>query len=287
MKHFIQFCMAATLLFACANHTFAQAKSLSDSIIAPKKAKPAVEKKGILRLTERSIEGGINTSGWSIGYNTGEAHTYYKTDFWHFAFGEIKDAREILSSTKNAGGGGGSGGGQNPQARPFIYGKQNSLLMLQAGRSTKRQLSEKAEQRGVKVGYSYAYGVSLGMLKPYYLDILKQQVRGSSGNSYIISSVRYTDTTANDFLYGNIYGASPFTKGLDEIKFLPGGFARLGLNFDWLTNDEETLWSLQTGLRADAYLTTVPLMVTPSNVTNTDKFVFFNLYAILQLGKRY
>lgn len=280
MKHFIPISIATVLFFACANTAFAQAKSLSDSIIAPKKAKPEVEKKGILRLYERSIEGGINTGGWSIGYNTGEAHTYYKTDFWHFALGEIKDAREMLSSTNTSG-----GGGQNPQSRPFIYGKQNSLLMLQAGRSTKRQLSEKAEQRGVKVGYSYAYGVSLGMLKPYYIDVLKLQAGGN--NKYSINSIRYTDTTENEFLYGNIYGASSFTKGLGEIKFLPGGFARLGLNFDWLTNDEETLWSLQTGLRADGYLTAVPLMITPQGATNVDKFVFLNLYAILQLGKRY
>lgn len=277
MKHFIQTSIAVTLLFACANTVFAQAKSLSDSIIAPKQIKLAVEKKGILRLTERSIEGGVHTNGWSVGYNIGEAHTYYKTDFWHFALGEIKDSRETLSST--------NGGGQGAQSRPFIYGKQNSLIMLQVGRSMKRQLSEKAEQRGVKVGYSYAYGASVGMLKPYYIDIIKQK-RGGAGGTYDITSIRYTDSTANQFLSGNVYGASSFAKGLDEIQFLPGAFGRIGLNFDWLTNDEETLWSLQAGLRADAYLTTVPLMVTPQNVTNVDKFVFLNLYAILQLGKR-
>jgi hypothetical protein len=265
--------LGATLLFSTS--VFAQAKTDS---IAPKAVKPPVEKKGILRLTERSLEGGVHTEGWSIGYNTGEAHTYYKTDFWHFAFGELKDAREVVTSPQS-GGSSGNGG-----ARPFIFGKQNSFFMLQAGRSIKRQLSEKAEQRGVKVGYAYTYGATLGMLKPYYVDVLKPGGRGSS--SYIVNSIRYSDSTENAFLSQGVYGASSFTKGLNEIKFLPGAFGRIGLNFDWLTNDEETLWSLQTGLRVDAFPAKIPLMVTQTGTTNQDKFIFFNLYAIIALGKR-
>ena len=270
------------LLCATASTLFAQAPKDS---IAPKKPAPAVEKKGILRLTERSIEGGVHTEGWSIGFNTGEAHTYYKTDFWHFGFGELKDLREVVSSPQNTGGGGGPGGsGNGNAARPFIFGKQNSFFMLQAGRSTKRQLSEKAEQRGVKVGYAYTYGATLGMLKPYYVDVLRPGRGG--GNTYTITSIRYTDSTQNAFLSEAVYGASSFTKGLNEIGFIPGAFGRIGLNFDWLTNDEETLWSLQTGLRVDAFPTKIPLMVTETGNVNQDKFMFFNLYAIIALGKR-
>jgi hypothetical protein len=260
-----------SLFFACANTAWAQTKT---DTLAPKTPKPEVEKKGILRLQERSIEGSLNTAGWSVGYNTGEAHTYYKTDFWHFALGELKDPRETINpNNTNGGGGGGS------QSRPFIYGKQNTFLMLQAGRCTKRQFSEKAEQRGVKVGYSYAYGASLGMLKPYYVEVLKA-VSGS--NTYVTESIKYTPETADKFLYGNIYGATGFTKGLDEIKFVPGGFGRIGLNFDWLTNDEETLVCLQTGLRADAYLSKIPIMA-----NNDNRLLFLNLYATIQFGKRY
>ena len=42
--------------------------------------------------------------------------------------------------------------------------------MLRVGMGAKRYFSEKAKRKGIAIGINYQAGVSLGLLKPYYLD---------------------------------------------------------------------------------------------------------------------
>jgi hypothetical protein len=243
--------------------------------VAPKGKVPA-EKKGILKTAEYALEGSVNTGGWGLAFNTGFDVNYYTTSFWHFGIAELKDTRETLSTSDRT---------RGIQAYPYIYGKQNGLLLLQVGKGRKRQLSDKASERGVKVGYSYLYGIQCGLLKPYYLDILD---RSPNGINYTTRSIKYSPETINDFLNKDrIYGASPIFNGINETQLLPGAFGRIALNFDFLSDEEDYIWSVQTGLRTDAFIRDVPLMVDLPVLTDGNKFIHFNLFVALQFGKRH
>ena len=61
----------------------------------------------------------------------------------------------------------------------------------------------------------YGGGLSLGYLKPYYLNV-------HDPNTNTDNDIRYSDTVADKFLDPTlINGASGFTKGFTEGKFVP------------------------------------------------------------------
>ena len=249
------------------------------------------DSKGIVYNKEFTVDFRAHTNGFmALALNFGTIKTYYKTRYYHFEIGEIKHNKEYrsrdLASTN-----------VNRPSSSFIYGKQNSLYALRAGIGTKHYLTEKAVQKGLAIGINYEYGASLGLLKPYYIEI-------ESSDSNPNRSLRYSEEEAANFLdFDNIVGHSNFSKGLNEISVVPGINGKFGLIFDWGAFDEYAK-SVEVGIMADIYFRTIPLMVdnvtlpsvasppappsdleiTPAAVRNRPFFV--NLYISLQLGKR-
>ena len=127
------------------------------------------------------------------------------------------------------------------------------------------------------VGYSWEFGGAIGMLKPYYLELINRLTDPPT-----IEAVKYSDATKTTFLdYGSIYGSSSFLKGLDEISFVPGAYGRLGIHFDWGAFDE-LVKSVDLGIMLDAFPKKINIMANAEN-----RPFFLNLYVHLQLGKRW
>lgn len=233
---------------------------------------------GIIYNKEFTIDLRFHTHGFALGTQIGRINTYYLTRFMHFELGELKHPKEYRQSdfqTATAG----------KVSRAFVFGKQNSLYVLRAGFGEKRYFSEKAKQKGLAIGISYQAGPSLGILKPYYLELYRSLDPGSG--EYFIRSERYTPESADDFLnLGLIYGSSGFSKGLDEISLMPGGHAKAALHFDWGAFDE-FVKALEVGVMLDLYFKDVPIMVDTGvgDIENTP--IFLNLFVNIQLGKRW
>ena len=228
--------------------------------------------KGIIYDTEFVLNFTFHTNGFfALGTQFGQLQTYYKTTFFHFKFGELRHHKEHRQNFDNLN----TRTGQS--SRTFVYGKQNNFFALRGGYGEKRYFSEKYTRKGLAVGISYQGGVSLGLLKPYYLEIK----RVNDGTNKIITSEKYSEANADLFLdFDRIFGASPFSKGLDEIKIQPGVHLAAAAHFDWGAFDE-FVTALEFGIMADIYFKKIPIMV---NVEN--KPIFLNLYINLQLGKR-
>jgi hypothetical protein len=224
--------------------------------------KAALKSMGVLYDKEWTLEGGIHTGGWSIGYNMGLIRTYYKTTFWHFGLEELKSPREASVSNTD--------GGSGRSTRMYIYAKQNALLNLQVGYGLKNYFSEKADKNGLGVGYSYCIGANLGLLKPYYLDII-QPNQGQTQQQRPVAT-HYTPENERIFLdESRIDGASSFTYGFGEVTPIP----------DW-GSGEEFAKAAEAGIKINAYPIKMPLMVTaPDN-----QAIFFNFYLIFQFGQR-
>lgn len=238
--------------------------------------------KGIIYNKEFAVNFKLHTGGYALGLDFGNLKTYYKTRFWGIEIGENKHPKEFRQSNEFR------SPYTNRISRAFILGKQNNFIPLRLSFGEKRYFSEKAKRRGLAIGMSYAVGPSAGLLKPYYLDLLRYPDTG--GGDPIISSERFTEENADDFLNINnntIFGSSSFTKGLDEITIMPGGNAKFALHFDWGAFDE-FVKALDAGVMVDFYFKKVPIMVESPRVQNAENSpIFINLFLNLQLGKRW
>ncbi len=162
--------------------------------------------------------------------------------------------------------------------KPYVFGKQNALLALHIARGKQILLGDKAEKSGVEVNLVYLYGISIGLVKPYYLDLI-YVVDGIRNE---IRSEKYDATNQERFMNPQyIFGSSGFSKGLFESKIYPGLHAKAGINFDW-ANYSDFVKSLEIGITTDLYYKRVPIMVTEQN-----NALFASLYFSLQFGKKW
>ena len=227
---------------------------------------------GIVYNKEVAFDFRINTfRGFSFAVNVGKIVSYDKTRFYHFEFGNLRHPKEFKQNDQFSR----RFGGQ----RSFFFGKQNSMFALRGGWGTKKYFSEKASTRGVAVGISYEIGPSIGILKPYYLEIIK------SIDAPPVEE-RYTPENQAVFLDVNrVQGAAPFSKGITELAFLPGAQAKFSFHFDWGAFDEYVK-AMDIGIMGDFYLKKADILVDDGLEGVQNRQFFINLFVSLQLGKR-
>ena len=249
--------------------------SMAQTTFQPKQITPS--NLGIVYDKEFTVDVRLHTHGLALGVNIGRIKTYYKTKFYQFEIGELRHPKEKRHSFDYPATANGK------TSRAFIFGKQNSLYVLRGGIGVKRYLSDKAKEKGVSVGFTYVIGPSIGLLKPYYLELYRRTE--PSGFTF---SEKYTEENADTFLdIGQIYGSSGFAKGLSELSILPGFHAKAGIHLDWGAFDE-FVKGIEVGLMLDGYFKKVPVMVENEEILNAENRPFFiNLYLNLQLGKRW
>lgn len=222
---------------------------------------------GVIYEKEFGVNVYWHTRGFGLGAIFGDIKSYYKTNYYHVDFGFIKHAKEHRPDPLPT---------ANALKRPYVYGKKNNFMVLRAGKGMKRYLSEKAKRRGLAVGYSVQGGPSIGMLKPYFLEVNDRS--GEIGGSEI---VKFSNETADYFLdRTKIQGYAGFWRGFNDIDFLIGGHIKGGLHLAWGAYDKYVK-NLEVGLMLDFYFREVEIMVIEDNAP-----VFANLYINLQLGRR-
>ncbi len=209
----------------------------------------------------------LNTDGWGLAYEKGKYKTTSKTSLWWLEFGERKSVKEERVPTISASQG-------FIIVSSYIYGKQNNFYYLQAGFGQQKLIGGKGNKNGVAVSAIYGGGISVGMLKPYYLEI-QNPTNGTR------ESIRYTPANENLFLDPTIIlGKSGLGKGFGEIKFVPGAHVRTALRFDY-GRYNEVLSAIEIGLNAEFYSQKMPIVL-----LNKENNFFFNAYAAITFGKR-
>lgn len=228
---------------------------------------PSTVRKGVIYKTEWSLDVGLHTNGYFIGYNRGKIRSFHTTRYTHFDMGFLFHPKETRSSRPNSAG--------FKSFNAYKFGKENQLINLRLGRGILRTLSEKARTRGIAVGLRMEGGLSLGLQKPYYLKIADE-----ADGRFTIKEIRYEDQP-DDFLDPNhILGSARFFKGLNKISLVPGAYGRLGVRLD-PGAFELMVRSLEAGLQLDLYSRRPDLMIHYDN-----PYAYLNLYVVLQLGKR-
>ena len=230
------------------------------------------EEEGALIFQKQSVFGlNFNSDGFSVTYEHGKYKTTTKTNLWWASLGERKDAKQYKQSNLTGIGGTGIAYFGNS----YVYGKQNNFYYLRLGIGQQILLGGKGNKNGVAVSAIYGGGLTVGMLKPYYIEI-NDNITGKQ------KDIKYSDTTAVKFLDPTIIiGGSGFGKGFGEIKYVPGITARAALRFDY-GKYNEVVSALEVGINAEYYSQAMPILVG----VNADKKFFFNAYITLAFGRR-
>jgi hypothetical protein len=240
---------------------------LSQVTFQPKESKPPDA--GIVYTKETTFDVFLHTSGLGFGMKFGDLETYYRTSYYHIEWSTLKHSKEVRQSNRVS--------LFNVLSRPYVYGKQNSFSTIRAGMGNLRYFSEKAKRRGIAVGVNYQGGLSIGLQKPYYLDLRSSR----DGDFGPVKSERYSEANHDRFLDQTlIEGYSGFFTGVDELSFVPGIHVKGGIHFAWGAF-EEKVRALEVGIMVDVFFKEVPIMITAEN-----KPYFINLYLTLQFGSR-
>lgn len=220
---------------------------------------------------EMSVGFRLNTDGWSVYTDLGKVKTqdvkhsdmFYNVHLWQIEFTEKKNPQEEKSTSDNT--------NSNGSSNSYIYGKINNFYALKLGYGFRKMLVGKPDPGTVSIHWVNIIGASVGLLKPYYLNVYSDP-----------SAIKYSPATAPSFLDQQIIeGSAGFSKGLNEITFIPGFHFKSALHFDFSTNRKNVI-GLETGVNAEIYTQSIALM---ANQPGTNYFV--DLFLALQFGRRW
>lgn len=214
-----------------------------------------------LLTRDYSVGLNLNTSGWGFAFDYNIQKNYkYKKSFG-FLITNIHHPKEykVLGTLGSKG---------------YYYGKLNSLLSFRPFYGGKRLLFKSVRENGVEISYKWGVGLSLGIVKPVYVEINVIE----SGN-LIHQSERYDPLK---HYYGLIYSRSPWAKGLAESKIATGVFVKQGISFNFST-DRNGLNGGELGFMVDYYpINKIDLMYLQKNNN-----LFASLYLQFNLGKKF
>lgn len=222
-----------------------------------------MEEEGQLIFDKHSVFGvKLNTDGYGLSYERGKFLTPRKTRLLMFELNEKKHPKE----DKDAGSFDIFG-----NVKQFIFGKANNFFQVKGAYGYQYLIGGKGNKNGVSVSALWAGGVTVGLLKPYYVDV--QDI-----NTQAYTRVKFEDVT--DFSQYAYLGASGFTVGWSEVKVDPGLHAKAALRFDY-GRFNELVSAIEAGVNLEYYTKGVLQMV-----RNDEKHLFFNAYVSILFGKR-
>lgn len=225
-----------------------------------------LEEEGESGFHKHSIFGfKFDSDGYGMFYERGKVKSAFKTNIFILEFNEKKHRKEQKQSRTD---------GAVVYGTPFIYGKQNNFYQLKLGVGQQYMFGGKGNKNGVGVYFVYAGGLSVGLLKPYYLDV------ESPPNSGQIIQLKYSQADSAEFMGPNIVGHAGFGKGWGEMKFAPGVHAKTAVRFDW-GRFNNAISAAEAGFNFEYYPTKVEQMVGVE-----PNHFFINSYIAILFGSR-
>jgi hypothetical protein len=218
---------------------------------------------GVLIYSKQSIFGiQLRTNGYGVFYELGKMKTNRKTNLYRIDFAEIKEHKEekLLGSAFFG--------------NSYIYGKINYFYPVTLGFGQQYMLGQKGNKNGVAVSAVYSGGVSIGLLRPYYISI-----SDPSGGAQI--TIKYSESTKDLFLDPSVItSGGGFGKGWNEITIKPGAFVKAAMRFDY-GRFNESVSGLEIGLSLEAYASKVPILL-----FQEERNLFFQGYVAILFGRR-
>jgi len=218
------------------------------------------EEEGVIAYKKSFVFGAkLINDGYGVFFELGRASSVKKSILYQLEISERKNVKEDKQS--------------NPFANtiPFIYGKQNFFYPVKLGVQQQVLLGNKSNKNGVSITGNYGGGLSLAMLRPYYLQVQK-------GNDLIF--VKYKSPDSSLFLNGPFVGGPTFGKGWSDITVTPGLYGKTAVRFDYGSYNE-IVSAIEVGMTAELYSKKIPILLRAPQ-----KQFFFSAYVAICFGKR-
>jgi len=218
------------------------------------------EQQKIFFRNERSFAILLNTDGWGLSYREGKRIDYLNKKIIEFEFATLRHPKEIKLSNPYY---------QTPGT--FVFGKINSVFLLRGGIGRQHEIFKKADLGGVAIRYFYSGGPVLGFYKPIYYKIIDPV----SQNEFQIKVEKFDVKKHEPSM---IYGKAPYTKGLNEMKIMPGIYAKGGFNFEY-SKEDKVIHAIELGAQINLFPKQIPIMSTAPN-----KAIFLSLFGSYRFG---
>ncbi len=218
------------------------------------------EQQKVFFRNERSFAILLNTDGLGLSYRGAKRIDYLNKRIFEIEAGTLKNSKEYRQAS------------QYVQGGSYVFGKLNSVIYLRTGIGHQHEIYKKADLGGIAVRYFYSAGPVLAVYKPIYYRVL--YFKGPP-NDYDILEEKFDGSQA---AAQDIYSKAPFTKGLNEIKVLPGIYGKGGFNFEYSKQDK-IIHAIEVGAQINAFPKKIPIM---ANTTN--KTIFFSLFVSYRFG---
>ncbi len=221
-------------------------------------------------LYRNEAEGGINlhSNGFGLTFKRGWHLTGYKKQMLDIDFVSLRDPKQYKLANRFY-----------PDSKPYFFGKLNFAYILRGGYGRQNILFGKAERSGVEVRYNYYVGLSIGITKPVYLDILVDNPFDSL--TKIIETRQYDPSDPVQQIQENIYGPGPYFNGIDQLSVYPGGYGKFSLSFEY-AGWQQKITAIEVGVVLDAFAEGLPIMA-----NGTKNNIFFNFYISLIWGGKW
>ncbi len=202
----------------------------------------------------------LATDGYGIGYEYGKFKGNRKSVLFSIELSEKKHPKEKRE-----------GKFDNSQLRVnyIAFGKTNTFYQARLGAAMQQVIGGKGNKNGVSVSAIYGGGLTMGMQKPYVVQVYNQT------NDLIEST--YPEIIEKEYYEVKARGLAG---GWNQLKVRPGAYAKTALRFDY-GRLNETVTAIEVGLSAEYYPTAISQMA-----YNDSKSMFFNAYLALLLGRR-
>ncbi len=200
---------------------------------------PNVFRRDLTFQDELTFGAKLSTNGWGLdirrGYFIDTKHKY----FFEGGFNIIHHPKEYKQSSAYF------------LFKNFVYGKVNECYDLKFGYGRQYVLYEKKDVGSVEVRIIASGGADIAILKPIYYIIAYNNMTEVS--KFVVSMQP-----------GTIERKAPYTKGLDEIKFDPGIYLKLGTSFEH-SKTEKALSILEFGIEGYFFMNNLEIMAETNN----------------------
>lgn len=226
------------------------------------------EEEGVIAYRKHNVFGiKLTNDGYGFFYEHGRAQSIKKALLFQIDFAERKDPKEKKQANIFA------------PASPFIYGKINYFYPLKLGVQQQILLGNKSNKNGVAVTGNFGGGLTLGLLRPYYLEVNDTSAGGGR------RAIKYDSPDSTIFmdalkLQDLQVSSAGFSKGWGEMNLKPGVYAKAALRFDYGSYNE-VVSALETGITGEYYFSKIPQLL-----YSKQKNFFLNVYVALVFGRR-
>lgn len=206
--------------------------------------------------------GHLHTSGWGLNYRYSVYTSGFSKKSFEAEFTTIKHPKEIKTFSSIF-----------DNANGYFYGKMNYLLAPRVSYGTHKTFISKQSVRGVEIAYFIHYGITMAYAKPVYLEVITK-----TEDNFPITEIQRYDPDKHD--RGDIIGKASFFRGFLDGSFFPGGYLKVGLNFE-SSRQASNINAIEVGATLDAFLQNVPIMAKTPN-----QQFFLNLFVALNFGSK-